>query len=79
MRRARPALTVTAMDMNAESRPDESARLRQVTASRRTVFRDLRRRNEYSAKVARMLEARRERLIERIIQANRKRRRHQAR
>lgn len=43
------------------------------------LFRDLRARSEYAAKVARMLEARRERRIEPAMKLQRKQRLHQAR
>ena len=43
------------------------------------LFRDLRARSEYAAKVSRMLEARRERRIERVMKLQRKHRLHQAR
>jgi hypothetical protein len=47
------------------------------TEDRRTIFSDLRRRNERRMDVARMLEARRRRQIERVMQAARNARGHQ--
>ena len=44
-----------------------------------TVFADLRKRNAYRARVARMLEGKRTRHVDRVIQAQRKRRVHQSR
>lgn len=43
------------------------------------LFRDLRARSQYAAKVARMLEMRRERRIEQVMTVQRKQRVHQAR
>lgn len=48
-------------------------------AEHKRLFRDLRVRNEYGARVADMLRIKRERRIERVIQAQRKHRIHQAR
>ena len=45
----------------------------------RTVFADLRKRNEYRARVARLLEGKRARHVEHVIQAQRKHRVRQAR
>ncbi len=43
------------------------------------VFADLRRHNEYAARVARLLEAKRKRHIQQVLQLQRKQRPHQAR
>jgi hypothetical protein len=48
-------------------------------ARRTKLFHDLRRSNEYGARVARLIEAQRERRIERVIQAQRRLRVHQSR
>ncbi len=45
----------------------------------KNVFRDLRKRNEYGARVGRALEAKRVRRIEHVINAQRKHRAHQDR
>jgi hypothetical protein len=45
----------------------------------RTVFADLRKRNEYRARVAQLLEGKRARHVEHVIQAQRKHRVRQAR
>jgi hypothetical protein len=46
---------------------------------RMKLFRDLRRSNEYAARVAQMLETQRQRRIERVLQAQRALRRHRDR
>jgi len=48
-------------------------------SAREKTFRDLRRSNEYAARVRRLLEAKRQRGIEQAIKAQRKHRGHQAR
>lgn len=45
----------------------------------RNVFADLRRHNEYAARVAHLLEAKRKRHIQQVLQLQRKQRLHQAR
>lgn len=45
----------------------------------KTMFRDLRRSNEYRARVARMLQEKRERHIEQVLTLQRKHRVHQSR
>lgn len=57
------------MDTNSKSPIDA------VRAVRTKRFGDLRRSNDYAARVARMLQAKRQRRIERVVQAQRARRR----
>jgi hypothetical protein len=65
---------VAAMPHHSEPSPGEASPSPQTN-----VFADLRKHNAYAARVARMLEAKRNRHIERVIQAQRKHRIHQAR
>ena len=51
----------------------------QRSGRRSTVFADLRRDNEYAARVARLLEGKRKRHVEQVLQFQRKHRIHQAR
>jgi hypothetical protein len=51
----------------------------QAAASAREVFADLRRHNEYAARVARLLEAKRKRRVEQVVRLQRKHRLRQAR
>ena len=67
-------LTVTAM-----STPSRSGTSNRAADSDRNAFADLRRHNEYAARVARLLEAKRERHIEQVRRLQRKHRLHQAR
>jgi hypothetical protein len=68
------AHTLPRMDPHAQS-PGIDA----PVARRTKLFHDLRRSNQYGARVARLLEAQRERRIERVIQAQRRLRVHQSR
>jgi hypothetical protein len=72
---SRPSRRILApMPHHSESSSDERS-----PDSKPSVFADLRKRNAYAARVARMLEAKRERHIEQVIRAQRKHRIHQAR
>jgi hypothetical protein len=71
-----PSARLASPVMDAQGEP-KSDRHSQPIDKRK--FHDLRRHNQYAGKVARMLELKRERRIERVAELQRKHRLHQAR